>query len=339
VKTPYLWSGTTIYARGKYAADGVFDPDLVSAQVGAFALLIHLAEIGEIALPGVGALKPDEAVRPTPAPADAAASSGQTAPPPYPGRYLARESNGAEVELVQRRLAALGCDPKGFDQDFGPDTESAVKMFQARSVGRGGEPLEIDGVVGPETWAALFGGPAAPASSAFVPAATSALGLKAIEIAEGEIGVRETPLGSNRGPKVDLYMTATSPGSIGLPWCMAFVYWCFKEAASDLGRGAPVPKTAGVLRGWDLAQSVPTATIVPAAAARRNPSLVAPGMVFYMDFGQGAGHTGIVVDNVNGWLTTIEGNSNAEGGREGIGVFLRRSRKVEQVQKGFVGFA
>lgn len=37
--TPYLWSGTTHYARGKYVADGRWDASAVSAQSGAMALL------------------------------------------------------------------------------------------------------------------------------------------------------------------------------------------------------------------------------------------------------------------------------------------------------------
>ena len=32
--TPYLWSGTNIYSRGKFTSDGVFDRDAVSQQMG-----------------------------------------------------------------------------------------------------------------------------------------------------------------------------------------------------------------------------------------------------------------------------------------------------------------
>lgn len=39
VPTPYLWSGTTFYEKGKYVADGKFDRNAVSAQVGAAPLL------------------------------------------------------------------------------------------------------------------------------------------------------------------------------------------------------------------------------------------------------------------------------------------------------------
>ena len=36
--TPYLWSGTQHYTSGKYVADGRYDPDAVSQQVGVAAI-------------------------------------------------------------------------------------------------------------------------------------------------------------------------------------------------------------------------------------------------------------------------------------------------------------
>ena len=47
--TPYLWSFTTLYDRGKYVADGKFNPQARSQQCGAAAVLKLLAEAGEIA--------------------------------------------------------------------------------------------------------------------------------------------------------------------------------------------------------------------------------------------------------------------------------------------------
>jgi|GEM_PF-6243671 len=45
--SPYLWSFTTAYTRGKYVSDGHFDPQAVSQQAGAMALLRGLAECGK----------------------------------------------------------------------------------------------------------------------------------------------------------------------------------------------------------------------------------------------------------------------------------------------------
>ncbi|WP_434050656.1 MAG: D-Ala-D-Ala carboxypeptidase family metallohydrolase [Roseibium sp.] len=48
IPTPYLWSLTSLYTKGKYASDGVFDPNLVSKQCGAAAFMRGLVEIGAI---------------------------------------------------------------------------------------------------------------------------------------------------------------------------------------------------------------------------------------------------------------------------------------------------
>lgn len=38
IKSPYLWSCTSLYTKGKYASDGKFDSQAISEQVGAAAL-------------------------------------------------------------------------------------------------------------------------------------------------------------------------------------------------------------------------------------------------------------------------------------------------------------
>jgi lysozyme family protein len=47
-RSPYLWAMTNHYQRGKYVADGKFDPNAVSAQVGAAAILKTLEARGQI---------------------------------------------------------------------------------------------------------------------------------------------------------------------------------------------------------------------------------------------------------------------------------------------------
>lgn len=44
VLSPYLWSGSNHYTTGKYVADGKFDPDAVSAQIGGAVILRRMAE-------------------------------------------------------------------------------------------------------------------------------------------------------------------------------------------------------------------------------------------------------------------------------------------------------
>jgi lysozyme family protein len=50
VLSPYLWSGSQHYTRGKFVADGTFDPDAVSKQSGAGVILQHMVNQGEFSL-------------------------------------------------------------------------------------------------------------------------------------------------------------------------------------------------------------------------------------------------------------------------------------------------
>jgi lysozyme family protein len=42
IPSPYLWSGTTVYERGKYVADGRFSAIAVDKQIGCAAILKEL---------------------------------------------------------------------------------------------------------------------------------------------------------------------------------------------------------------------------------------------------------------------------------------------------------
>jgi lysozyme family protein len=44
INTPYLWSGSKYYSKGKYVADDVWDPDAVSKEVGAAVALKYLVD-------------------------------------------------------------------------------------------------------------------------------------------------------------------------------------------------------------------------------------------------------------------------------------------------------
>ena len=67
--------------------------------------------------------------------------------------YLRRGSEGRSVAAAQLQLSAQGYDigPDGADGDFGGNTERALQEFQADA------GLKVDGVVGPDTGAVLYG--------------------------------------------------------------------------------------------------------------------------------------------------------------------------------------
>ncbi|MBK8553610.1 MAG: CHAP domain-containing protein [Ignavibacteria bacterium] len=143
----------------------------------------------------------------------------------------------------------------------------------------------------------------------------------------------EKPLGSNSGPEVNKYLASVGLGP-GQFWCMAFVYYCFNTAAKNLGRNNPLVKTGHCMTHWNSS----TAKKILAENAVNNPSLVKPGQIFIINTGGSAGHTGIVEKLEGGFLHTIEGNSNTEGSRNGIGVFSLNRRKVTKINRGFLEY-
>jgi len=240
----------------------------------------------------------------------------------------------SSVLAIQKRLNQLGCGPIAEDGDFGPETFEAVELFQARSVDHHGDPLVVDGRVGPMTWAALFG------PIPVIKVAENALHTRALQSATSQIGVMEQPPGSNRGPQVDMYLRSVGidPADGSYAWCAAFVYWCFRDAAQALSVPNPAIRSAGVLDCWNRAGAAGVHRI-SSAEANNTPALVKPGMVFVMSMGSGNGHTGFVEEVDGVVLTTIEGNTNQGGSREGIGVFRRKGRRLSTINRGFIDYA
>ncbi|MCX6625321.1 MAG: CHAP domain-containing protein, partial [Acidobacteria bacterium] len=240
--------------------------------------------------------------------------------PPFPGRVLELGSTDAAAVLaIQKRLNQIGCGPVTEDKVYGAQTLEAVELFQARSADAHGAPLSVDGRVGPMTWAALFGA----ATVAAISEPASALACEVLRIATAEIGVLEAPPGSNRGPRVDQYLKSVklNPAKGSYAWCAAFVFWCFREASKSLAIDNPAVQTAGALDTWNQA-GVRGIVRLSSREAVDMPSLVQPGMVFVLGTSGGQGHVGIVKQIDGVILTTIEGNTNDGGSREGVGVFL-----------------
>jgi peptidoglycan hydrolase-like protein with peptidoglycan-binding domain len=253
----------------------------------------------------------------------------------YPGYVVdGRATDKGVVTMLQDRLNQVGCGPVDRSAVFDEKTQYAVMLFQMRHTDSFGRDLEVDGQVGSLTWSALFGRGTVPHVIANT---TSDLVTSAVAIATSQLGVLEQPLGSNRGPQIEQYQEAAGIDK-GEAWCAAFTYWCFQRAADSLQRINPVIKTGSVVRHWDLARQkgIP---VVMTSAARQDPELLKPGMIFIMATGGGTGHTGIVEKVIGGRLVTIEGNTNDNGSREGIGVFRRNTRNVASINRGFIDYS
>jgi hypothetical protein len=133
IPSPYLWSFSNHYEKGKFIDDGVFSPTKVSKQCGAAVLLKRLMDQNKISLADKpGASLPDD-----------------ESPPPRPPTLLFRPMRNAAVAKVQTLLRLGGFLKDIVDGDFGPLTEAAVRRFQ-KTVG-----LDSTGIVNDETLHAL----------------------------------------------------------------------------------------------------------------------------------------------------------------------------------------
>jgi len=118
-----------------------------------------------------------------------------------------------------------------------------------------------------------------------------------VQIAESQIGQSEQPPGSNDGPAVSMYRTATSGAAAGEPWCAYFASWVARQAGEPIGSSGQGLGYVGDI--WSWAQQ--TGRAIP------NGPGVTPTPGDLIVFGDH--HVGIV-DKVlpNGDIQTIEGN-------------------------------
>lgn len=152
----------------------------------------------------------------------------------------------------------------------------------------------------------------------------------ALETAISQLGQKESPKGSNSGPMVDKYLLSVGLKP-GYAWCQAFVYWCYATAAARLNVKCPVIRTAGVYDCWNK-----TAAFLKRAAKTNH--AIKPGDQFILLFGSGKGHTGVIESVDGNTLHTIEGNSNAHGGREGFEVVRHKRLLTDRSLAGFITY-
>lgn len=140
-----------------------------------------------------------------------------------------------------------------------------------------------------------------------------------IEVARGELGVTESPPGSNRVKYWDDW-----PGWQGQPWCVAFLYWVFHHAGegSAFFAGARTA-SCGTLYRWYKEQG----QTVPIHEAR-------PGDIVILNFSgtSETQHCGLVVDALMlGYIQTIEGNTSQSGSQSNGGQVCLKTRNLSQV--------
>jgi hypothetical protein len=234
-------------------------------------------------------------------------------------------SSGPEVRKLQKLLNQHGFS-LDVDGDYGAKTRNAVRAFQSQNLDQHGQPLVVDGRVGPLTWwslthekplietvSAVDFTKLPPASSGGSPCGRAALKIAIAELnaGAGEIG------GNNKGKWVRKYLNGIAPE--GSSWCAGFTSWCY----SQIPQGIPFTYSVGARdilrqfkeRGWD---APPNTGYAPE-----------PGdiVVWWRVRADGwQGHVGLVHSLKDGMLYTIEGNKSPKV--QGFSYVMSRMEKL-----------
>lgn len=161
--------------------------------------------------------------------------------------------------------------------------------------------------------------------------------------AKSQLGVTESPIGSNWGNIVRMYL-----GYVGVhdpaSWCMAFACWCVGLALAGL-------KLAFANSTLTLTGYCPTqvdhargrGTLVSAADAAANPHAVQGGdlMVENIPSEGGYHHTGVVIvePDAQGNFQTTEGNTNHSGASQGYAVMVQHRNIHDKASDGSAKYA
>jgi hypothetical protein len=139
------------------------------------------------------------------------------------------------------------------------------------------------------------GGAGAVGGTAAVPA-NGSVGQKMVAIAAREVGVAESPPGSNNSPRIAQFRSATAGAPGPGPWCAYFTSWVAREAGAPVGPNGGGFGSVDALYAW--AQQAGKA--LPKGATPQ------PGDLIVWDE-----HIGLVESvGPNGVVNTIEGNSS-----------------------------
>lgn len=151
---------------------------------------------------------------------------------------------------------------------------------------------------------------------------------RVIAVAEGEVGVTEYPPNSNRTK----YWQEYDPSFQGQPWCVAFLWWVFRQAGESAAFfGGGKTASCGTLLRWyeAMGQTVPV-------------SQVSRGDIVILNFSGtlDTQHCGLVTEKgdpvnlSNGtplYIRTIEGNTSDGGSQDNGGMVCRKVRYPRQI--------
>ena len=136
-----------------------------------------------------------------------------------------------------------------------------------------------------------------------------------LQIAEWQLGVVEMPTNSNKVKYNSAYYGREVSGS-GYAWCMAFVWWVFREAGFNLYKTGSCTAFVNRYRAFSPGQIVTGA--------------YKPGDIVFFDFSgkrKKTEHCGIVTAVDGGSVLTVEGNTGTGNDANG-GAVMRRTRRV-----------
>jgi hypothetical protein len=222
---------------------------------------------------------------------------------------LKKGDRGPNVTELQKLLVQRGY-PVNIGGDFGTQTYQAVRAFQSQNLDQHGQPLVVDGQVGPLTlWSLTHPKPDIETPSAVdyrqmppAEAGGSQRGRAALAVAIGELQAGASEVGGdNRGPFVRKYLNGIADE--GNSWCAGFVSFCFSQNPA----GMPFPYTVGARdilkkfrdKGW---------THEPQSGYAPKPGDIVVWWRVKLDGWQG--HVGLVHQLRDGMLYTIEGNKS-----------------------------
>ena len=236
--------------------------------------------------------------------------------------YLKLNVENWHVKLLKRALFEHGHGGQKWEPSrdvtlrFDPDTLTAVTLFQRAN------NLQVDGIVGPQTWAVLSHNKeqpvtpiARPVDEAYFQQTASYYDIRRsiCIIAKALRALKVKEKGVNRGELVDA-LNRHSIGLVGEPWCASLAD--FIVDTSYYGVSLPRPFDVG-------ASSSGIHNKAKAKGLLRD--VPRPGDLFLVPGGKtGWQHTGIIYGVEAGQqIVTIEGNTDASGSSEGQGIYMR----------------